>query len=414
MSTTPRWRTAALFAVPVAVLLALIGPQAALAASPPAGPPLLLSSPSSPDAPAGAAEPTEPTGAAAKPPQVPAPTTHRPVGAADVHLVDSSRPDPWRPGTPARELMATLWYPAQSARGGELPYVSPELSTALYGFPDFGTVRTGVRARTVPAPGPHPLVVLSPGYGYSRTSLTALAEDLAARGYVVAALDHTYETVVRFPDGRVENCLICDRTDDAFVAEVTRSRAKDIRFLIDRLTAPGPGLVPGLVPGLRVDRSRIGAAGHSLGGASAVEAMREDGRIRAAADLDGDFFAPLPAGGLPGPVLLLGAQRHAGENPAANWDRAWQQLTGWKRWLDLPDAGHLSFCDMHWLVDAFGVRDQLPPETAPEQFGTVKGARALAATRAYLGAFFDRHLLGRPARLLDGPSAAYPEVRFAK
>ncbi|MFJ6137203.1 alpha/beta hydrolase family protein [Kitasatospora sp. NPDC092286] len=398
MSTTPRWRTAALLAVPIAVLLSLAGPQAAPAASPTAEPPSTASSFGSPaDAAAGA-------------PQVPAPTTRRPVGATSVHLVDTGRHDPWRPDAATRELMATLWYPAQSARGEQLPYISPEVSTALYGTPDLSTVGTGVKARTVPAPGRHPLVVLSPGYGYSRTSLTALAEDLAARGYAVAALDHTYETVVQFPDGRVESCLICDRVDEQRAAEVTLSRAKDIGFLIDRLTAPGPGLVRGL----QIDRSRIGAAGHSIGGASAIEAMREDGRIRAAANLDGDVFVPLPADGLSRPVLLLGAQRHAGASPTANWEETWQHLTGWKRWLDLPEGGHLSFCDVHWLVDSLGVRDQVPPETAQGQYGTIKGDRALAATRAYLGAFFDRHLLNRPARLLDAPSAAYPEVLFAK
>ncbi|WP_327681448.1 alpha/beta hydrolase family protein [Kitasatospora sp. NBC_00458] len=402
MSTTPRWRKAALLAAPVAVLLALAGPQTALAASPPAGPPAAALSTSPPAALAG-----DP---ATDPPQVPAPTTRRPVGAASVHLVDTARHDPWRPDAATRELMATLWYPAQSARGEQIPYVSPEVSTALYGTPALSSVRTGVKARTVPAPGRHPLIVLSPGYGYSRTSLTALAEDLAARGYAVAALDHTYETVVQFPDGRVETCLICDEVDDRRAAEVTRSRAKDIGFLIDRLTAPGPGLVRGL----QIDRTRIGAAGHSIGGASAVEAMRQDGRIRAAANLDGDFFVPPPAEGLSRPVLLLGAQRRAGATPTANWEETWQHLTGWKRWLDLPEGGHLSFCDVHWLVDSLGVRDQVPPETAQEQYGSVKGARALAATRAYLGAFFDRHLLHRPSRLLDAPSAAYPEVRFAK
>ncbi|MFJ4593935.1 MULTISPECIES: alpha/beta hydrolase family protein [unclassified Kitasatospora] len=393
MSTTSRWRTAVLLAVPIAVLLSLAGPQAALAASPTAG--------------------TLSLSAAAEVPQVPAPTTRRAIGATSVHLVDKARHDPWRADAASRELMATLWYPAQSARGehGEqLPYISPEVSSALFGTPALSEVGTGVKARTVPAPGRHPVVVLSPGYGYSRTSLTALAEDLAARGYVVAALDHTYETVVQFPDGRVETCLICDQVDDQRAAEVTRSRAKDISFLIDQLTAPGPGLVRGL----QVDRSRIGAAGHSIGGASAVEAMSEDRRIRAAANLDGDFFAPLPADGLARPVLLLGAQRHAGTPATANWDETWQHLTGWKSWLDLPEAGHLSFCDMHWLVDSLGVRDQLPPDTTPEQYGTIKGDRALAATRAYLGAFFDRHLLNRPSRLLDGPSTAFPEVRFAK
>jgi hypothetical protein len=53
-----------------------------------------------------------------------------------------------------------------------------------------------------------PLVVLSPGFTNSRSALTALAEDLASHGYVVAGIDHTYESfATAFPDGRVTTCL---------------------------------------------------------------------------------------------------------------------------------------------------------------------------------------------------------------
>ncbi|AUY48133.1 alpha/beta hydrolase [Streptomyces sp. CB01881] len=407
MSRTPRHHTAVTRVVtgvasrsaPLTVLFALlclVAPQAAVATPGPAT--------------AGLSPPQ-----VAEAPQVPTPTVRRPVGTASLHLVDAGRRDPWRADAATRELMATLWYPALSGRGERAPYMSAELSTVLFGGPEPSRVRTGSLVGVPPVPGPHPLIVLSPGFGLSRTSLTALAEDLAARGYAVAALDHTYETAVQFPDGRVERCLICDRVDDRRAAEVTLSRAKDIRFLIDRLTAgpgAGPGAEPGAGPvrGFRIDRSRIGVAGHSLGGASAIEAMHEDGRIRAAANLDGDFFVPPPDDGLARPVLLLGAQRGGDSPSTADWERTWKHLTGWKRWLDLPEGGHMTFCDLHWLVDAFGVRDQVPPDVAREQYGTIKGARGLVATRAYLGAFFDRHLLGRPGQLLDRPSAAYPEV----
>ena len=53
-----------------------------------------------------------------------------------------------------------------------------------------------------------PLVVLSPGFTSPRSTLTALAEDLASHGYVVAGIDHTYEShATAFPDGRVTTCL---------------------------------------------------------------------------------------------------------------------------------------------------------------------------------------------------------------
>ena len=46
-----------------------------------------------------------------------------------------------------------------------------------------------------------------------RSSLTALAEELASRGYVVAGIDHTYENfATTFPDGRVATCVACEPT----------------------------------------------------------------------------------------------------------------------------------------------------------------------------------------------------------
>ena len=43
---------------------------------------------------------------------LPAPTGDLSVGTTSLHLVDTSRPDPWVPNVPFRELMVQLWYPA--------------------------------------------------------------------------------------------------------------------------------------------------------------------------------------------------------------------------------------------------------------------------------------------------------------
>ena len=44
--------------------------------------------------------------------------------------------------------------------------------------------------------------------------------------------------------------------------------------------------------------------------------------------------------------------------------------------------------------------------------GPINGQRAHDIINAYSLAFFDRHLLGRRAALLDGPAERYPEVLF--
>jgi hypothetical protein len=42
--------------------------------------------------------------------------------------------------------------------------------------------------------------------------------------------------------------------------------------------------------------------------------------------------------------------------------------------------------------------------------GPIGAQRAHRIINAYSLAFFDRHLKGRPATLLDGPAAQYPDV----
>ncbi|YCK39533.1 hypothetical protein ACNF49_37405 [Actinomadura sp. ATCC 39365] len=146
-------------------------------------------------------------------------------------------------------------------------------------------------------------------------------------------------------------------------------------------------------------------AGHSAGGAAAVASIAADTRLRAGVDLDGSVETTLPEAGTSRPFLLLGKPATytpgKGES-AATWERVWAGLTGWKRWLLLTGAAHTSFTDLGVLMDQLGIEDG----------ATVPGARALGVTRAYVTAFFDRHLRGQPRPLLDKPSADVPEVRF--
>ncbi|WP_406274840.1 alpha/beta hydrolase [Streptomyces sp. NBC_00191] len=351
------------------------------------------------------AAPSEPfVQATAVGPELPAPTGNRLVGTRTLHLKDTSRPDPWKPDANYRELMATVWYPASLPSARKAPFMSAQLSTTAFGTDTLSTVRTHATIDAVPLPGRRPLAVLSPGFGMSRVSLTALAEDLASKGYLVAALDHTYEAVVEFPGGRLEPCLNCTGQGGP---DVVRSRVKDMRFLLDRLTGPHSGFL--------VDRSRIAVAGHAIGGSSAVEIAGQDPRVAAAVNMEGTFLTPPPAQLLARPVLLIGAQwPTAGGTPAANWADRWAGFADWKRWLSVPTAGHMSFSDAHWLYERFDLTEVIPPVLAPAMFGTISGERATEITRTYVGAFLDLQLRGVPSTLLDKPSARFPEVGFVR
>ncbi|HMD93948.1 MAG TPA: alpha/beta hydrolase [Trebonia sp.] len=361
-------------------------------------------------------------------PCLPEPTGPYPVGTTSLWLTDTSRPDPWAADVSVRELMVSLWYPAEPADGPRARYMTAAESRLLLagagitGVPPdaLSTVRTNAAVDATPAgrQGSLPLIVLSPGFTNPRSALTALAEDLASHGYVAAGIGHTYEShATAFPDGRVTTCLAREarRRGGAFQEKVMAGRAADVRFVLGELTGahpawPGAGLI---------DPSQVAMAGHSMGGAAAIAAMLAGSRIRAGIDMDGATAAPIPDHGLPRPFLFLGKQSNytPGSGGAvtpgtrdwkllrgsvSTWERDWKLLTGWKRWLVVAGAVHVSFTDLALLADQIGI----------DIDAGLPGARSLDITRAYVRAFFDQHLRGRPQALLDQPSPRYPEVTF--
>lgn len=359
---------------------------------------------------------TEPVAAGDRTLSLPEPTGPYPVGTRRLHLVDESRQDPWKPDSGQRELMTSVYYPSLGARGRTARYTAPEvsrLSTARLpvDVPPMvlSSVRTHATASTPPLPGHRPLLLLSPGFGTSRTRMSGLAEQLASAGYVVATVDHTYEAPVRFPDGRVTECgrpVPCGADTVAELRRVVDNRAVDLSFVLDELTGPDAAWPGSAV----VDASRVGVAGHSLGGAAAIGTLHGDPRVDAGVNLDGTYYAPDSLAGLSEPVLNLGNGLRLDPAMDPSWARVWPHLTGWKRELLVRGSGHASFTDWPGLIDQLGVRDEYPPEAGRTLLGSISSRRATRITREYVTSFFDLHLKGRPTRLFEGRSPEFPEV----
>lgn len=343
---------------------------------------------------------------------LPEPTGPVPVGSRTLHLVDTSRTDPWVPSAGHRQLMVSMHYPTMRRRGEPSQYSTAAESEAFIDFqrrqgapiPDdfpgdvLRTVQTNALADAPPLPafGGRPLIVLSPGFGLSRSSLTGLATELASRGYVVAAIDHVYESFgIELPDGELTECAACEEHASA----VPPVRSEDVSFVLDELLGhQSPWRFSWMI-----DRDRIGMAGHSIGGNAASTAMSNDDRIGAGVNMDGTFFTP--ARPMPErPFMMLGtADMHAPNGDDPTWDRAWRKLGGPRYWLTIEGSDHFSFADYPRFIEQLGLEEPDAPLT---------GTRALQVTRAYVGAFFDEHLRGRSQELLDGPSPRYEEVDF--
>jgi dienelactone hydrolase len=161
--------------------------------------------------------------------------------------------------------------------------------------------------------GTHPVVFLEHGFTGTFTDYTFLAEDLASRGYVVVAVDHTGEaTVVEFANGRLETSVFGSyltrytRNDAGGLGFAVAVRLDDLRFTmatLERLNASPASEFAG-----RLDLSRAALAGHSLGGLATLRGLDSSQRFKVGVLLDG-VLPPNPPTPIRQPVLHVVAGR---------------------------------------------------------------------------------------------------------
>ena len=178
---------------------------------------------------------------------LPRPTGPFAVGRDTLHLVDLARTDPWVPQSGPRQLMVDIYYPTIAGTGVRAAYMKAAEAAALINYGGFSgaleptmlaDTRIRAHADAAPLPGRYPLVVLSPGFTVPRSTLTSLAEDLSSRGFVVAAVDHAYESVAtQFPGG-ILPCAACDALNAGTIsqAQIAASRVQDVSFLLTTWT----------------------------------------------------------------------------------------------------------------------------------------------------------------------------------
>lgn len=176
-------------------------------------------------------------------------------------------------GESARDVGLRFWYPAATAHGAAAIYrhSSVMADKSVYEVIEHGVALDGVAA----AKGKFPLVIISHGFAGWSEQLSRLAEHLASRGYVVAAIDHhdmSFDSVHGF--------LLS-------FGKVLTDRVLDQRQVIRKIADPAfVSKEPALAS---ADSSKIGLVGYSMGGFGAL------GTSGATYDPAGKPFAGLPA-----------------------------------------------------------------------------------------------------------------------
>jgi predicted dienelactone hydrolase len=175
-----------------------------------------------------------------------------------------------------RVLVVDVWYPARAEPGSPRAVYSGAFPTESPGPPARFTV-PGIAVHGAPfSGGPYPLVVVSHGYSNAPAAMSWLTENLASKGYVVAAIHHDDPPI----------------TDTAkFIGPVLR-RPLDIAFVTSTLQRT-------LAAKDWIDPQRTALIGYSMGGYGVLTAAGAvlDPRSPLATWVPGGLLLPYCRGG---------------------------------------------------------------------------------------------------------------------
>jgi predicted dienelactone hydrolase len=271
----------------------------------------------------------------------------------------------YKAGEEERRHDAFLWYPSATAAERH----------NYFGQVGFVAVNADV------AKGSHPLILFSHGFLGTGDQTIFLMEAFARRGYIVAALNHA-DSLLQRRTKRIEPPKFADAknwTDQKF-----RDRHDDVVALLDYLLELNGK--PGTYLHEHLDKEKIGACGHSLGGytvlglAGAWDSWRDE-RIKAVLALSPYSMPWLTQGSvaeLKVPVMIQGGTLDVGITPFQT--PIYNKLPGPKYLLVLKNETHFGWTNLIALG-----------KTTTE---AVKEGNAQLMTD-YSVAFFERHLRGK-------------------
>jgi predicted dienelactone hydrolase len=342
------------------------------------------------------------------------------VGTMDINLTLDREEVITADKTDSRSLMIKAWYPSKE-QGGEMdPYVDPAgrngfaqkygLAPSMLNY--LNKVETNVYRNTQMADETFPVLIFSHGYNSKANGYYALLTELASHGYVVFAINHTYEsTGSTFPDGTMKyfdyayasqiesgtwgtmepvieafksglsfedrHPIVREGLTTYFVRDMVERWTQDIVDVVSELDAwNSSGFFEE-----KLDLSQVGAFGHSRGGGPAGEALLVDGRIKAAANIDGVQWGQMVDTVLQKPFLFLSADwpaEHENLNQHAYVNRSTSVFYEGM----VLQSGHSNFMDIPFMI----------PLRALSQAGDIDPDLGMEITRAVVTSFFDKHL----------------------
>ncbi|MFT4565354.1 MAG: hypothetical protein ACI9FN_000307 [Saprospiraceae bacterium] len=354
------------------------------------------------------------------------------VGTTDIQL-NLERPETiTQDQDDTRNLMIKTWYPSNEVGNKMDSYVDHGGRHGFakkYGLPPsmlnyLDHVKTTVYRDVAIANERFPVLVFSHGYNSKANGYNALLSELASHGYIIFALNHTYEsTGTTFADGsevyfdqdyarRIDSgtfhiiapsvdainegvpfserhTIVAKGLTDYYVGEMQERWADDMVDVINELEFWNrKGLFKGTL-----DISKLGVFGHSRGGGAAGLTMLYDDRVQVAANVDGVQWGDVVDTTFAKPFLLLSSDWPP-EHPNFNEHAYINKSESYFYDATLRQSAHSNFMDIPFMI----------PMRAISTAGSIDPNVAIEASCGLLRSFFDKHLKNKEVDIKESIS----------
>lgn len=261
--------------------------------------------------------------------QFPEPPGQHAVGIQTLHIQNTGRLEIMtRDSLDSREFMARLYYPAREGTGKRAKYIPefPKVKDSFQkklGWPIplieyIELIEIHAYNNAVILEEEFPLIIYSHGLNNNYTEASARLSNLASKGYIVVAINHTYGSDFSvFPDGTITSFKSMSRLGDPleFVDSTRTIRVEqwvnDIKTAIDYLKDSAFNS--------HIDFDHLGLIGFSNGGSAVTLASTTVPNVQAVVNLDGTPRGPLPDTSGIAYLMMVSERQHYSDQQLNAW-----------------------------------------------------------------------------------------------